>query len=1002
MAKSQRVGNLGKETRTLSGTKSSSSPSSSKKSNSIFSSFKSKRLNRNFDSEPLDDIPILEDDEQHDADYNKPIFPVFRTGKGGGASTNGRKVTVITDKMRSGGLPKDYEVSSPNSETLKQEIMRDFDEEFDKDTSENQTQLGYIGLHRQLVGEPHLHPENHHEEESSDETSTEEEENATHPQENDSSTLENYYLTEKADSHGTYPSRKNSKGSLIQRIRTGLSLTASNEANSTKQDMEKEIPDLGTSAHARASMLKHLFGLSKAPLGGGMVPGGIASSVRPSRIADEESEIGMNNEANEFQDEAKGLVNQLFQDRGTVSSSSDTGYSSSANQFTLVDHKNAQDDFDDLADDYKLDIDIPDSIAKKPRKVRRGIASSLLSMFNNGVLSQQTKPQKDRGPEYDQSTVWTAMNSSDGERKGRRLKRLGSFKPGHTSSSSLSYNWRKRSHSTDTFSGSARDSEKMRTSQSGSLNGVNSTQTDNNIISVRSGPDSSDVSPIRMPQFARKKDGKVGFFTEHEIPTNEDQIEFRNEYENLKKRRRSKGNFYKENAARITVHIADVLQRQQFILTLCKTFMMYGAPTHRMEEYMTMTARVLEINGSFIYFPGCMLASFGDAATRTTEMRLVRCPEGLNLGKLDEVHEIYKNVVHDREGVQEATEALETIMARKPRFNMWICILMYAFSSAMVAPWAFGGSWRDLPVCFGVGSVIGFLQFVVCPRSPLYSSLFEVTASIVSSFLARALGSINGGQMFCYSAIVQSSLALILPGYIILCGSLELQSRNMVAGAVRMFYAFIYSLMLSFGITLGAALYGWIDSGATSAATCTSNISPWYRFVFIPAFTIGIALVNQASFGQLPVMVFISGSGYVVSYFASKHFKNATELTAALGCFIIGLTSNGYSRLMKSVSKYLTRSAFMTVSLMLPGIFVQVPSGIASQGSVLMGISTANQIVHSNATTTTNPVTDTSSLGSIAFGMIMIEVALGISVGLYLSTVVVYPFGKKRTGLFTL
>jgi hypothetical protein len=56
----------------------------------------------------------------------------------------------------------------------------------------------------------------------------------------------------------------------------------------------------------------------------------------------------------------------------------------------------------------------------------------------------------------------------------------------------------------------------------------------------------------------------------------------------------------------------------------------------------------------------------------------------------------------------------------------------------------------------------------------------------------------------------------------VLCGSLELQSRSMVAGSVRMVYAIIYSLFLGYGITIGTAIYGLFDSNATSATTCSN------------------------------------------------------------------------------------------------------------------------------------------------------------------------------------
>ena len=66
---------------------------------------------------------------------------------------------------------------------------------------------------------------------------------------------------------------------------------------------------------------------------------------------------------------------------------------------------------------------------------------------------------------------------------------------------------------------------------------------------------------------------------------------------------------------------------------------------------MRMTARVLEIDGQFLYLPGCMIISFDDASTHTTEVKLVRSTQGVDLGKLRDTHEIYKEVVHDVVGV---------------------------------------------------------------------------------------------------------------------------------------------------------------------------------------------------------------------------------------------------------------------------------------------------------------------------------------------------------------
>ena len=256
-----------------------------------------------------------------------------------------------------------------------------------------------------------------------------------------------------------------------------------------------------------------------------------------------------------------------------------------------------------------------------------------------------------------------------------------------------------------------------------------------------------------------------------------------------------------EEAIRIQVHLADTMQRKAFLLKICRALMSYGAPTHRLEEYMRMCSRVLEIDSQFLYMPGCMIISFGDAAWHTTDVRIVRCAQAVNLAKLYDTHAIYKEVIHDMIGVEEAISRLDKVNSRKNRFNKWKLVFIYGLASMFVGPFAFGARPIDLPIAFVLGCLLGFMQLILAPRSELYANIFEISAAVLTSFLARAFGSINHGNTFCFSALAQSSIALILPGYTVLCGSLELQSKNIVAGSVRMVYAIIYSLFLGFGIT---------------------------------------------------------------------------------------------------------------------------------------------------------------------------------------------------------
>ncbi|KAF7511760.1 hypothetical protein GJ744_003491 [Endocarpon pusillum] len=156
--------------------------------------------------------------------------------------------------------------------------------------------------------------------------------------------------------------------------------------------------------------------------------------------------------------------------------------------------------------------------------------------------------------------------------------------------------------------------------------------------------------------------------------------------------------------------------------------------------------------------------SFDDSDLHTTEVKLVKADPGVDLGKFRDTFDIYKQVVRDLIGVEEAMQRLDEVNKRPEKFNVWIKILMYGLASAFVGPFAFSARPIDMPIAFVLGCVLGLLQLWVATRSELYSNVFEITASIVTSFAARGMGSIrykDGTYIFCFSALAQSSIALI-------------------------------------------------------------------------------------------------------------------------------------------------------------------------------------------------------------------------------------------------
>ncbi|KAK9415222.1 putative Threonine/serine exporter-like N-terminal domain-containing protein [Seiridium unicorne] len=447
----------------------------------------------------------------------------------------------------------------------------------------------------------------------------------------------------------------------------------------------------------------------------------------------------------------------------------------------------------------------------------------------------------------------------------------------------------------------------------------------------------------------------------------------------------------RENDTKITAQVAGILQRQKYILKMCLALMLFGAPSHRLEEYLSTTAKVLDMDCQFLYIPGCMIISFDDALTHTTEVKMVRAPQGVNLGKLQDVHLVYKEVLHDIIGMDEALLRLETIVNAKNRWPVWVCIIMYGLASTAVSTF-FSARLIDMPIILVLGSLLGILQLVIAPVSNTYNTIFEVSAAILMTFLSRAIASIRGGSLFCFSALAQSSIAMILPGWLVLSSALELHSKAIVPGSIRMVYAIIYSLFLGYGITVGTALFGAISSNATTDTTCHDPLDKYWNFLLVPLYVFFTTFTVQAKWKQMPVMIAIALAGYAVNFYTSQKFAASAPIAYTFGAFVIGVLANLYSRVRHDVA----------AAILLPAVYVQVPGSLASSGAITVGLQTATLLTQSTNSTASS--TDSTQLNALAFNFAasMIQIAIGITVGLFGSALLIYPLGKRRSGLWTL
>ncbi|KAG6063607.1 hypothetical protein E4U16_000857 [Claviceps sp. LM84 group G4] len=475
--------------------------------------------------------------------------------------------------------------------------------------------------------------------------------------------------------------------------------------------------------------------------------------------------------------------------------------------------------------------------------------------------------------------------------------------------------------------------------------------------------------------------------------------------------------------------MSSISARQKYLIKLAGALIMYGTPPHQLEEYMSMSSRALEIDALFFYLPGCMAIIFAHSTAGPAEANVVRASEGIDLGRQQDVHDILMDVAHDRLGVEEAARRLDGVSGARPEFEVWFLILMYGLASACVAPFGFEGRLIDLPIAFILGCNVGLLQLVFTAKNELRALVFDFLAAVMTSFLARGFGSINNGQLFCFSTLAQSSLVICLPGYVVLCGFVEILNFKIVAGCTRMVYAIAkYTLTLGCGIPIGAALYGMMDSNATGATHCQNPLSREWSLLFVPCFTICLCIILHAKWRQIPAMLAVAVAGFcVVRYstgYLTSHFSPNAHFPPVLGALTVAILASLYSRWSRHFVNFWRRlfsrqcppeaDAWPLPSLsdpeanaisppsdfdegrtpreveyshaavvMLPGLLVLVPAGLVATGSLLAAID----------------VTAGANNGTVfRAGLSLLEVGAGIGLGLSLGALILDPRGRQLSG----
>ncbi|KAF9029244.1 DUF1212-domain-containing protein [Hymenopellis radicata] len=471
---------------------------------------------------------------------------------------------------------------------------------------------------------------------------------------------------------------------------------------------------------------------------------------------------------------------------------------------------------------------------------------------------------------------------------------------------------------------------------------------------------------------------------------------------------------------------ADINTRRKFLLKLAKALMSYGAPSHRISSMLVAASDILGAKADFVHLPNIIIVSIRDSDTSPTRTYFVRATGRVALTKLHRVHDIYRQVLHDKMSAAEGMDALRTILRSPPTYPLSVRCVLAFFSASLICVISFGGSIVDMFVSGLCASVLQYLGLSAASKSSMYANVYEISVSIIVAFVARGLSNAPG-NIFCYSAISSAGTVSILPGFTILISALELMSRNIFCGSVRIVYAIIYTLFLGFGLTIGSDFYLLVDrrarhayyaagtpssqtyahgtflmlnsstpfipiSGVLGTGTPSYTMQhivkgcfrdplwswtfkplPWWTLFFlVPIYVTCTSLANLQHYRslQLPVMVAFACCSYATNRAANIVLPDRTDIVSAAGAFVIGLLGNAYSRIIGG-------TAFTS---MVTGVVFLVPSGIAQGGGL-------TQNFHSSS--------EQYSTG-FSLALRMISVASGVTIGLFVSQVLVYLVGTRK------
>ncbi|MFC2110211.1 threonine/serine exporter ThrE family protein, partial [Bacteroidota bacterium] len=347
-------------------------------------------------------------------------------------------------------------------------------------------------------------------------------------------------------------------------------------------------------------------------------------------------------------------------------------------------------------------------------------------------------------------------------------------------------------------------------------------------------------------------------------------------------------------------------EKYRFVVELGKALHVYGAPSYKIQYYLSSVALRQGLKGSFMDFPGWVNYVFYEDEDEQTYNYIECVPPGsLDLGALSRVIEVTNKMIANEIDSVGVEKELRLILRETKKTNHVLLFFAYAMCSGMF-PLLIGTNWVSFGSAFLLGGLVYFIVYLSGKSDyieTVLESLVSFVVAVVACLLTLVFPELNVGLT------IISAIIVFVPGLAITIALEEMTSKNLVSGGAKLFDSVISLFKQFFGALLGLTIMSsFIDF---KLLVNVSEMPSWMVFCALPMFSISLLPILKVRSKDMFLGVVTGTSGFLLTVLFSGAGVLLSTFTGTIAVVVI---SNFFSKLTKTPKiVFLTQGIIMLV-----------------------------------------------------------------------------------------